>query len=506
MADDNLPVGAVYPTPKQALATLLSSLRYTSGRRGVAANVKEGSELYERYWAIAQRISQAIANGKVGLRNTNPVDAQGDALLEWASVFGVEGRPATSSLGFVIATVNSPALSVPIPQGFIATAPNGVRYEVTKDNSAVEDGDLVEVRAKDTGPNGDQDAGVVLTWDDASIGFLGQKCTVSSGGLDGGRDADNVETVRSRLLRKLSFPAVGGNWSHVVTLAEDSSTAVEFVAVYETARGPSTTDIAIVGSPDEPVLNTAVQTQVVSAVIAEMPGNVNYNLTSVFIELLDVVVNLGLPLPKNAGGEGGGWFDAEPYPSTNEAPGVFARVTAIPSSYVLTVDSTSADPPVAGKRFAIWDPVAKKINQHAIIGVSGISGSYNIIIDSGFTPDLSYVQVGMYLSAGAELLESYAQTVLSFMQLLGPGEKTDNPDILQYARRKPKQSVNRQSALTSLALTELQHAHSEISDVSYGARYETGTVVTRTKPSVPSVVATSPRQLGLKHLSFRAVV
>jgi len=503
---NELPIGAEYPTPKEVLATLLSALRYAYGKRGVEVNVAEGSELYERAWAVAQRVSLAIGNGKVELRNTNPVDATGDALITWAATFGVFPRPAIGSTGFAKVTVNAPASTVPIPDGFVATAPNGEKYEVSKDFGAVADEGQVELKAKGTGPETDQDAGTVLTWDSASIAFLGQKCEVTAGGLDGGRNADSEEVLRARLIRRLSFPAVGGNWSHVATLAEDASTAVEFAAVYEAARGAASYDVAIVGSADDPVLNTATQNQVAAAIVAEMPGSANLNLTSIAIEPLDIIINIALPKPQNVGGEGGGWFDANPWPSTNEIPGVFARVTAIPSSYTLTVDSTSVDPPVAGKRFAIWDPVAKEIKQHAILFVSGSSGAYNVNIDSGFTPDLSYVQVGMYVSAGAELLQSYAEDFISSVKQLGPGEKTENPDILQYAIRKPKQSIARPSPLTSLALIDLQSGHSEISDVSYAARYEALTTVTRTKPSVPSVVHAPPRQLGLNFLSFRAQV
>jgi uncharacterized phage protein gp47/JayE len=505
MADD-LPIGAEYPTPKEVLATMLNGIRYAYGKRGVSVNVAEGSELYERAWAVAQRVSLAIGNGRVELRNTNPVDATGDALITWAATFGVFPRPAAGATGFGKCTVNAPAVTVPIPEGFVATAPNGEKYDVSKDFAAVANNGQVELVALGTGPETDQDADTILTWDSASIAFLSQKCKVTAGGLDGGRDADSEEVLRARLLRRLSFPAVGGNWSHVATLAEDASAAVEFAAVYESARGPSSYDVAIVGSADDPVLNTATQNQVAAAIVAEMPGSANLNLTSISLEPLDVVINTGLPLPQNAGGEGGGWYDALPWPSTNETAGVFARVTDVLSNYSLEVDSTSADPPVVGKRFAIWDPVAKEIKHHAIVSVLGSSGAYIVFIDSGFTPDLSYVQVGMYISAGAALLQSYAEDFIESVNQLGPGEKTDNPDILQYAIRKPKQSISRPSALTSLALTDLQSKHSEISDVSYAARYEALTTVTRTKPPVPSVIHAPTRQLSLSFLSFRAQV
>ena len=59
----------------------------------------------------------------------------------------------------------------------------------------------------------------------------------------------------------------------------------------------------------------------------------------------------------NAGGAGGGWRDAVPWPSSAETGvNVFAEVTSIANLTTLsqiTVNSTAADPPKAGDRFRV---------------------------------------------------------------------------------------------------------------------------------------------------------
>lgn len=502
MAD--LPVTAAsYPTPEEVHAQLLSDLRYAYGRLGVTVNVARDSDLWWRCWVVAQRVSLAIANGRIGLQNTNPVTATGDALTQWAAVFGVFPRPAASARGYAAVSVLAPATTVGIPAGHQCTAPDGIKYQTTGPY-VLADGGLVQLEAVGTGTGTDQDAGAILTWDSAAIAFLGTKAIVASGGLDGGKDADDRETLRARLLRKLSFPAVGGNWAHVAELAEAASAAVEVAFVYSAARGPSSYDVAVMGGPDDAVLNAATVDLVASAIVAEMPGSESLNCTTIGVQLVDVVINLDVPLPRHAGGAGGGWYDAEPWPSTNEAAGTFARITGVDvAAGRITVDSTVADIPVVGKRFSIWNPTDQAMVDYAIKTVTGGAGAYNVFIDSTYSQNLSFVVAGMYCSASCQRLQDYAASFAAAMATMGPGEKTTNQDILVYARRRPTIDVGYPWALTSAILTLLQGENAEISDISYAARRDSGLLTTRTTPSVPSTPAGQPRRLSLAYLSFR---
>ncbi len=501
-----------YPTDEQIRSQILSDIFYGFAKIGVRANVAVNSELWHRAGAFAKRVSVAIANGKLGLQAVDPLRAQGQDLFDLAGVFGVTPRPASAASGFVACKVLPPAASLLVTAGYACTSARGIQYAVTADTT-VATGGLAPMLATTAGKRTDLAAGAIVTWNSAAIGFLDQKAIVAAGGLDGGQEADDVEVVRQRLLRKLGFPSVGGNWSQVAEWAASASAAIRFVAVYPTMRGPGSYDVAIVGDDAAPVLNPTVQSRAASAIIAEHPGHVSLNVTSEDLELVDVVINLGVPLPKLAGGAGGGWVDAAPWPSTAEAT-VRAKITAhnfatLPGT--ITVNSTSADAPRWNQRVAIWDYAAKDADGNAaprfrfftILGVTGASGAYVLRLDAAAQSAVSFIEDGMYVSPGADRLQAYADSFFTSVTELGPGEKTDDPDLLAYARRKPGPEIERPYNLTSRQLDSIENDNAEVSDVSYAARYATGTANTKTSPSVPIVVSAAPRKLALKHLAFR---
>ncbi len=500
-----------YPTEDQIRSQLLSDIFYGLAKFGIRANVAENSELWHRANAFAKRVSVAIANGKIGLLAVSPLRAKGKSLVDLAAVFGVFPRPASAASGFLICKVLLPAVSVLVTAGYACTSAKGIQYAVTSD-ATVATGGLVRVLATTSGKRTDLAADAIVTWNSAAIGFLDQKAVVAPGGLDGGKETDDEETLRARLLRRLGFPGVGGNWAHVEEWAEGASAAIEFAAVYPTIRGPGSYDVAVLGDDAAPVLNGSVQNLAAAAIIAQHPGHVSLNVTSVVLQQLDVVINLGLPLPKLAGGAGGGWVDPAPWPSTNES-GVHAKVTAVDTiAKTITVDSTNADAPTANLQIAIWDYAAKdadgnpapQFRRFGVLGVTGMSGAYVLKLDAGTSDAMAFIETGMYVSPAADHLRQYADAFVAAVGKLGPGEKTADPDLLVYARRKPGPDVERPYTLTSRQLDAITEAHVEAADASYAARFDTGTANTRTTPSVPSLVSAPPRKLGLEHLAFRA--
>ena len=212
------------PTPSETLNQMLADVRFAGDRRGVIVNVEPGSELFERYTAVANRLSIAFENNRIRLSAVSPLDAAGDDLEALAGVFGVSRRAAAGAVGFVQVGVTGAAIV--IPAGFVCTAPDGNQYE-TISSVIVGDLDFVEVQAVEPGADTDQAAGVVVQWDDGSIGTLAQTAVVGSGELDGGTDEDDDTTLRQRLIRRLSFPASGGNSAQVANLAEEATSAVE---------------------------------------------------------------------------------------------------------------------------------------------------------------------------------------------------------------------------------------------------------------------------------------
>jgi hypothetical protein len=380
-------------------------------------------------------------------------------------------------------------------------------YETVAATTAATDGLAVEFVAVTPGIDSDQAAGTVLTWDSASIAYLGKTVTVDSAGFDGGADEDGEEVLRQRLLRRLAFPQVGGNWSYVANLAEEASSGVAVAYVYPAMRGPSSYDVAIQGAADDAVLSVAVQDTVAAAILVDMPGSANLNVTTVTEEEIDVIIDLQLPLPASAGGTGGGWVDELPWPSDAEAGGTWPSISAINvDASTITVTSTSADPPVAGNRIAVWIPDDDEFTELTIASVAGSSGAYVLTVDSGDATKLGKLTTDMYVSAWAEHMDEYGSLFATACELLGAGEKTANVDILKFARRRPPPDIERPARLTARELYAITSVRAEVLDISFAARFETTTTTTRTEPSVPSITSIAPNKLKLAHLAFRRKV
>ena len=501
-----------YPSPDEVLNQLLADIRYQYARIGVNVNVSRGSELYIRCKALANRVSVAIANNEVSLAKISPLSATGDTLTELAGVYGVSRRPAASASGNVTVTVVGGG-TVTIPASFVCTSPDGIQYQTTV-SSTVSDGQTVSVSAISAGENTDQTATTILTWDSASIGNLGQNCIVAAGGIDGGADADDDNTLRRRLLERLSYPAEGGNWAQVKQLAETASASVESAFVYTAVRGPGSYDVALTKAGTDRQLSLANVNSVAAGILAEMPGSADLNCTAVDPEYVDAVIDIRLPLPVNAGGVGGGWRDSSPWPSVAETPGVYAKVTSIAdllSASRITVDSTSADPPKAGDRFGIWNPNGGpngdgEMAEFAILSVGGVSGAYVITIDTSQSDAISFITTGMYCSSGAFNLKAYGAAFLAAVQQLGPGEKTSNTDILPRGARKPTPDTGYPTTLSSLTLSAVTNSYSEVMSMSFAARLATGTSTPLSSPSLPTTTADAPKILVLKNLSFRRLI
>jgi uncharacterized phage protein gp47/JayE len=493
------------PTVDEIRDQLLNDLRYRFARAGLTVNVKRGSAHWYRCEALANRISLALSNGQLRLRDIDPYKATGDALLRLARFFGVLPREASKASGFAKIATETADATVDIPIGFKATSSAGIEYQTTIAYTGAVSEDTIALEAVDGGAS-NLAAGAFLTWNSASIAGLKPKLTVEAGGIDGGREADDEETLRARLLRRLGFPVGGGNWAFVAAEAENASASIDQAFVYPTLRGPASYDVAIVGDSDNLVLNVPTQLLAANAVRAAMPGSIDeaLNLTTVNLEPLDVVVSLQLPLPVLAGGAGGGWTDAAPWPSTAEnGVNVWAEVTAV-GAQTITVDSTSANPPAAGNRFAIWNAADETMYEFSVVGVGGSSGAYVITVASQQAALLGKVLVGARCSAMAEKLQEYADAFVAYVKTLGPGEKTDDPDLLRYVRRKPAPDVERPYALTSSALGAIQNAHPEVFNAEFVSRTATGTNTTQIIPSVPATTADAPNLLTVANLSFRA--
>lgn len=502
---------ATYPTPDEVRDTILLAIAYTFNRRGLTANVLPGSDHYIKATHYCGRVSVAIANGKISRLAFNPLTAQGDDLLNYAAVFGITPRPAGTAAG--PARIRSSA-TVTIPKDFLATSASGLKYK-TVALGTFANGAFVQIIATTGGAATNLGAGAQLTWDSASIGALNPVLIVGGGGLEGGTEADSIEVVRQRLLRKLANPGGGGNAAQIIEWAEEATSSVEVAFAYPAMRGSSSYDVAVMKTGGDRSLPSTVTSQVAAYIAARMPGSESLNMTSVTKQDVDVVLGAALALPSFAGGAGGGWRDAAPWPTAD------VKVTAYDAGTdVATVNGAIA--PSLGAHIGIWDPDAKDANQNivpamkefVVASVGGSSGAWTITAQGGFGYDVTASNTTFpYVSAGAEQLGAYAADF--YAQIvgddergilgLGPGEKTADPELLQRARRFPTVDVEAPNALTNRLLTEVVDLHDELEDIQYTARFDTGTTTPRTSPSIPSAAADPPRVLTLRHFAIRAL-
>ena len=503
----------LYPTQAQLRDNMLGAIAHYCAEQGITANVLKNSDAWIKCHAVAGQLQIAIANGAIGLEATNPLTAQGDALIKFAALYGVFPRPPSASTCFsrvgCVGVVN-------IPAGFVATADDGTRFAVDVATTCIA-GTPIALTALSGGASTNQAPGTNLQWENASIAGLFSRTRIDANGAVDGSDGDvtlnpdgskNVEKLRARLLRKMANPGVGGNPSQCVDWAEQSSAAVEAAYVYSAARGPSSYDIAVTRAGTDRTLSVTTTNRVLAFVTSQMPGSESINVTSISPEPLDVVLSASLPLPAIAGGAGGGWRDANPFPAEITKCTSFNSATG-----EATLNSTAA--PQVGSHIGVWNPsatdangdVAPKMVEFVVSSVTGGVGAWVITVQNGF----GFSPLAQYVSAGAEKLVQYAADFAAQVGKLGPGEKTSNPDILERARRFPGTEQQAPNAVTSRllsALTERVDAttgaqvYPEISDLQYAARYTSGTTGTKTAPSVPLTTGDPPYVLTLASLAI----
>jgi uncharacterized phage protein gp47/JayE len=490
---------ATYPTVVEIRDSLLRTIKLGFQRIGLSANVLEGSENYVRADAIARRAVHAFANNKIALQDYSPLTAQGDNLVLVARVYGVEKRAPSKASGYVKITCSG---TVTIPAGYQCTAPNGEKYQTTGVNT-VATGAEIEVQAVNTGDATNQAAGTRITWDSNAVGPLAQVATVGAGAIKGGFPEDDQEKLRQRLINRLAFPGVGGNVSQTKAFAEDASAAVGAAYVYAAARGPASLDVVIVSDTGDRSLSDAIVDTVAAGLAADLPGHASINVTTVAEQGLDVVLLGTLPLPTTAGGAGGGWRDSAPWPSGSPSAGTNdGKVTAYDSGTgVATIRETSE--PLVGQSIAIWDPDGASLYEYTLGTVGGSAGAWDVtVLDSAGAVGFKVDPTDAYVSAGAFNLQAYASTIPAEFLKLGPGEKTDLPELLPTARRQPTPDQGAAQNVDNRLLGNIQTAHSEL-EVTYGLRLETGTTTARTSPSIPATTADPPRILTLKYWALR---
>lgn len=161
---------------------------------------------------VYARVLAGVAHGLYGyldwLSRQIIYDTADDEYLErWASVWGINRKPASKSGGTVTLTGNTGAT---VPTGAVLVAYDGQLYATTADATLVAGTAVANVQAVNAGAVGNRVTGQTFTMQSPVSGVSG---TALAGAMTGGADIESYDALRSRLLARIKNPPQGGNKS-----------------------------------------------------------------------------------------------------------------------------------------------------------------------------------------------------------------------------------------------------------------------------------------------------
>lgn len=233
------------PTLPQLIARIQSDI--TSRAAGGDAYLRRAFE------NILARVLAGLAHGLYGYlawiaRQAVPTTADEDALLAWATVFGVERKAATNAEGYVLFTGTNATV---IPTGALVQRRDGTRYETTAEGVIGSGSAAIWCRAVDAGDAGNVDGTAPVNLSAPIVG-INAAAAFMAPGASGGSDIEDVEDVRARLLQRIATPARGGNTAdYEAWVRATPGVDVLNVWVYPLNSGAGTVDVAFtVDAPD----------------------------------------------------------------------------------------------------------------------------------------------------------------------------------------------------------------------------------------------------------------
>src|SRR6185437_15216312 len=315
------------------------------------------------------------------------------------------------------------------------------------------------------------------------------------------------DALRQRLLEKLSAPPVGGNWSMLVQTAQDSTADVQGAYGFPGPGGAATATVACTAATANRVPAAGTLNTVRAAIAAVFPGEENINVVGVTPQGVDVTVKLTLPAPIGAGGAGGGWTDPNTWPTED------VRIT-LWGSNIATISHVS-NPPQVGNQIGLWDPSFTDPNTGAVgimrgpftvSNVIDVFGTYSIQVTGNFA-GFGGTLAGTYISAWAQNIVQYASAIVAEIAKLGPGQITNQPELLPRAFRQPSTDVMFPSDLTvtMLAAALPKSSFPEIGNFDFGVTYLASTTTSVITPPIPDTSMDPPRIFVPSNLAFEAV-
>ena len=218
----------------------------------------ENGDLAVRFYAVAAQLYTLYVQAEWTRMQCFPQTARGEYLDRHGALRGVARREAEAAVGVLRFYVDGAREeAVPVEAGTVCMTAGQVRF-VTTQAGAVEAGALyadIPARAVEAGESGNVAAGTVLSM---AVAPTAISACVNPGAFAGGRDREEDESFRARIMETYARLANGANAAYY-KLAALSFDEVAAAHVIPRSRGVGTVDVVIAteaGIPDSGLIRT----------------------------------------------------------------------------------------------------------------------------------------------------------------------------------------------------------------------------------------------------------
>lgn len=501
------------PTIDELVNANLRVRRNALIQRGVPnPNVTQDSDHYVYARALALNLVPAYQNLAIMADQQMPDSATGEDLIRHLDIYGLDVPEAGGASGNIVFAASAASL---VPTGKQLIDEIGQVYEVVT-GGTYNDGDEIPIQGVTTGISTEHPEDTPLQWVGGVPGFADTVALVGPGGLTNGSDEGNDSSNRTLLLTHLRNPPGGGNWSQTIAWAKAASPAVYSAFVAPAINGPATVGLCLLGklsydSTDGFLREVAesVRAEVHDYVSAQLDARAHVDLTTQTpkfadsaVVSTDVSIGLSLPASTGAGGPGGGWVNAVPWPVLlGTATRVSVQTVTDSTHLTLTSNDAGTTPSAVNlvdgvTEIAWFSPQAwadgdECIKRSTILSHGGSTGALTVVLSD----PLAGIQVGDFVFPSCEHAEEYAQAFVAAMGNMGPGQWYANLALVPQATRQPRVERQEPSDLGGSQLKAITDAGDEVDDVAYLYRQNS-------TPGTPATTADSPLVLAPSALGF----
>lgn len=233
-----MPLDTGYEAPSlETIITLYEQRLVSAGLTRVRVP-RSAPWVLARVWAgmdyLVYRFLAAIAEQIL------PDTATAETLRRHAAIWGVTPQPAEQATGTV--EITGGQASAVQPAGSLLTSAEGVEYTTDAELTLNGSGEgSVDVTAVDAGEDGNAAADVELSFASPAAG-VPATATVGALGLTGGTDDESDDSLRARLLARITDRPQGGAEADYVTWAQEVA-GVDGVWVIPLDDGPGTVTV-----------------------------------------------------------------------------------------------------------------------------------------------------------------------------------------------------------------------------------------------------------------------